>query len=200
MFKELHENIAASIQTQSLFQKKVNLGIIPGDIPTKEGVQSLNFLINSYETWLYKEQFENAYRKEEWNLLSHTIFQLENQNPVLACSQLFSVDYIKFGEDVLRIILNIFPITENSTIAVFSYTIFEKDIAADYIKSKIYGEGYLMKYLLSKLIIENTSNLFIKPKVFKGWNQIKRSEILEYYKANIFEFNDKDSSNYYLFE
>lgn len=161
---------------------------------------ALSYLMNSHLTQLCKEHYDKAYKEENWELIRHHIIRLENQRPAIACSQLFSVDYIRFRDDILRIVLNIFPLSNSETVIIFSFTESEEDLAVNYLQSKVYGEKNILKYFLSKLVIENTSNFFISPLIFGKWSQEKKSDILQYFEETIFEFKDEHSKNFYLFE
>ncbi|MBK8505981.1 MAG: hypothetical protein IPL46_29575 [Saprospiraceae bacterium] len=174
LYKELHANLAAGIQSQMSYLKLVDAGLYPKGEPSPPGLFATAQLANAYRTQLYKDTFDTVYYEKTWKTISHEVYELHDQTPIIGCSQLFSVDYVRFRDSVLRIILNILPITPNSSVAIFSFTEEESTLARDYINSRIFGDGPLLKYQISKIVIENTSNFFINPATFSKWSKKRK--------------------------
>ena len=75
VLKETHVTLEGAIKNQLAYQKKVEIGLIPGDRPTIDGLRATGFLVNSYETYLYKREFDQIYLGRDFHeLRHHTIF------------------------------------------------------------------------------------------------------------------------------
>jgi hypothetical protein len=199
VLKELHACIERGIKIQIGYQELIKKGKLPAEQPTKEGLRAVEYFAIAYETQIYKEKFDRALLKTDYESIVHKTIIFDNISPSVACSQLFSVDKVKFENDVLRIVLNIIPLDENNTLAIFSFTKEEEELAEDYLTKYINGHECTLKYNISKLMIEVSDNFYLSPKFFNNWTNQKRRNILNHFTETILEDYERDSSDYYLF-
>ncbi|MGI9070225.1 MAG: hypothetical protein ACR2JB_02565 [Bryobacteraceae bacterium] len=106
---ELHAAISGAVKIQLGFQRKVELGLVRGDVPTPDGIRSMEFCSNAYDSYLYKREFDTAYTDADASRIEHVRFFEPRRLPTIAVSALFSLDGIQVGDDVARVSLNIYP-------------------------------------------------------------------------------------------
>lgn len=199
VLKGFHASMSKSIIIQEGYLKKCKVGLIDKNSVTNEGLYSVQCIANSCETFEYKSELDEALVKHNYEYLTHRIFEIKTNLPTIACSQLFSNESVIYKDSVSRIIMNIFPVNNQTTYAVFSSTKDEKKLTDEYLYKVINAESSLREYEISKMIIRNSENFFINPQYFNTWSELKKSEILEYLTETLFTDKDKDDVNYFLF-
>jgi hypothetical protein len=197
--KELHASMSKAIKIQTAYLSKVQRGSIDGNSISEEGLFATQCIIDAYEVYEYKNELDKALLNKNLEVLAHRIFEIELENPKLACSQLFSNDSVIYKNSVSRIIMNIFPINKHQTLAIFSSTSGEKKIADNYLYKCIQSHGQLRNYEISKMIIRNSENFFINPSHFETWSIEKKNKILKYFLDTMYVDIDRDDTDYYLF-
>lgn len=198
VLKEYYAVMTGFIRIQTSYRERIASGLIPGNEP-KEMV-TIEWGIKAYETHQYKEKFDTALKTKNFSSIRHKFLVFNNQPPSIACSQLFSADSYQFGDDVLRIVLNILPIAMDKTIAVFSSTDKEFNLAQSYVDRCFQGDDNFKKYEVSKMVIKNCENFFINPRFFQTWTSEKKEKIINYFKDTFRIDHDQDAVEYYLFE
>lgn len=154
LLKEYHATFEGFIRIHEGYQKQVTSGYVPGTNMKKEAPY-LNFMTKLYELSQYKENFDKSLINEEYTFLTHQSFLVNHKEPSVSCSQLFSADSMEFKDDVLRIILNVIPISNDQTIVIFSTTN-EEAILGDFYWNRCFSNNeYFQKYEVSKMIIRN---------------------------------------------
>lgn len=199
VLKELNASMSKGIMHQGAYLKMKELEIVSKDSPSKEGMVAVQSLIDSFDTVNYKNEFDIALMNQNYNFLTHRIFKLETKEPTVACSQLFSNDSVIYKDSVSRIIMNIFPVNNRTTYAIFSSTTPEKELVDDYLSKCLNSTSFALNYEISKLIIRNSENFFVSPKYFETWQDSKKGKILKYFIETIYKDDDRDDSEYYLF-
>ena len=198
VLKEFYAVMTGFIRIQKTYQERIASGLIPGS-DTKEMV-TVEWGIKAYETHQYKEKFDIALKANDFSSIKHLFLLLNNQPPSIACSQLFSADSYQYGDDVLRVVLNILPIATDKTVILFSSTEKEFSLAQSYLHRCFQGDDNFKKYEISKLVIKNCENFFINPKFFQTWTREKQKKIMEYFSDTFRIDHDQDAVEYYLFE
>ena len=199
LLKEFHASVAAFIRLQLGYRIQVEQGVVvPGKNENKDMIPIARE-INAFDMYTYKEQFDEALRAKNYALLRHHVIELTSQHPAIACSQLFSADSVAFGDDVLRIILNIMPVSNDRTIVIFSATEKEFMLAKEYLSRCLDGNEHFRKYEISKMVIRNCENFFVNPKHFARWSENKKKTVIDFYKRSMTEDIDQDSTEFYLF-
>lgn len=198
VLKELHASMAKALMLQNAYLKKKNLKHITEGITT-EGLISVQGMVDSYETFNYKNIFDEIYLNGNYELVFHWIFEIETQQPTIACSQLFSIDSAKFKDSVPRMVMNIFPVHNNLSYGIFTCTKEEREFGFDYLYKCINSTSYAKYYEISKLVIRNSENFFINPKHYNNWSESKKKNIINYFVNTLYKDNDLDNIDYYLF-
>jgi hypothetical protein len=164
VLKETHASMSKAIMLQTSYLKKKEIQSISVDTPSREGMIAVQSLIDSFETFNYKAELDIALTNQDYDFLTHRIFKLTTNTPTVVCSQLFSNDSVRYKDSVSRIIMNIFPIDNQSTYAIFSSTLHEKGLADDYLFKCLNSSSFALNYEISKLIIRNSENFYINQK------------------------------------
>jgi hypothetical protein len=176
--RELHAVMEGAYKIQSSYSWRVDNGLDPHDASSKAGIIATEHLIKSMATWKYRYQhFDHALLKQNWKAITHNVFTLENHSPTIAVSSLFSFDYIKRNDDVVRCILNVFPVSDHHTVVVFSYAKPDSQAARQKLRPILVSSGKRQKYELSKLIIANMENFAIAPECFDSWSDGKKKAV-----------------------
>ena len=127
--RELHTQMEGAARIQGLYSDRVQMGLDSGGEATPSGVIATQYLINSYESYLYKARFDEALVSGRYDLLLHDVIPLQGQEPTVAVCSLFSVDNVSRGGDPVRAALNVLPLTVSESVAVFSYLPEDADLA-----------------------------------------------------------------------
>jgi hypothetical protein len=198
ILKEFHAVVSSFIKIQTSYLKQFKDGLIPGEDESKD-MLPIEWLAKAYDTHTYKEPFDIALRGQNFAFVRHKYVVLDKQRPTVACSQLFSADSIAIEDDVLRVILNVFPINLNQTLVVFSSSAREFPDMINYAQRCWTGDDNFVKYEISKMIIRNCENFFINPAAFRTWTSEKTHAIREFYLKSMRGDIDLDHADYYLF-
>lgn len=95
VLRETHVCIEAATRLQSVYLKKVSLGLADANNPTRADLFVVQRLILGYETWLYKTLIDEAFQNRDFTELQHDIIDLGQTEPCIAVSSLFSLDILR---------------------------------------------------------------------------------------------------------
>jgi len=99
-----------------------------------------------------------------------------------------------------RCVLNVFPISTNQTIVVFSHTKPDTRPAWRELKPIMKAKEDGQKLELSKMIIRYVENFVLSPTFFDGWSAEKKEKIKGTFVATIFDASAiKDDDDLMLF-
>ena len=129
--RELHATMEAAVKIQGAYQDRVGRGLDDGSSPSPAGMQAVTQIMTSFKTYQYRHCFfDRLLIKREYDQIHHVVINMEKQPPVVAASCLFSLDEVKVEDDCARVILNVFPLSTDRTVAVFSF------VGRDEVKAK----------------------------------------------------------------
>lgn len=186
--RELHAVMEGAWKIQGSYSWRVGKGLDPSNVPSPAGIEATAHLIKSYETWEYRHHhFDLALVRKNWKAIRHNIFTLESQSPKIAVSALFSFDSVARNDDVVRCALNIFPVSNNQTVVVFSFAKPDSQAARRNLRPILLSSGERQKYELSKLIIGNVENFAIAPDWSDGWSDRKKKVIQDTFVSTLFD-------------
>ncbi|WP_266204829.1 hypothetical protein [Pontibacter kalidii] len=200
VLKELHASMTRAIKIQEGYFSKAHLGLCAKDAPSMEGEFALQNIMDAFDTYEYKIGFDNAFLAGNYDYLTHQIFKIETDRATVACSQLFSIDSFQFRDTVPRVLMNIFPVNNKLTYAIFSSTKDESSQVNDYLFKCLRSNNVSVRnYEISKLIIRNSDNFFISPLHFSTWSESKKSKVLQHCADTVFKDVEQDDVDFYLF-
>ena len=175
--RELHTVMEGAAKIQSAYSSRVKRGLDPANNPSPAGILATQQLLNSYFTYLYRSQnFDEALRTRQFDMVEHDVIRLD-QPPTLAVSSLFSLDEILKDDDIVRVVLNVLPVTDSKTLAIFSYSKEDRAKARSILNRIFVAQGEYQKYELSKRILESIENFLIAPSHFRTWSTEKQERI-----------------------
>ncbi len=196
--KELHAVMDGAIKIQSAYQKRVQVGWDNGDVPNPAGMLGVEHMMNAYLTHLYKERFDSALAQSQFDCISHSVIRLTHERPTIAVGTLYSVDNIIMDDDVLRLSLNVIPISQTETVVVFSYPKEHSAQALTHLGRVLLANGFYQKYELSRIILNSCENFILSPDYFESWPEPKTSAIVDYFVHTLFK-NDMAVENEHLY-
>ena len=197
--KELHALMEATARTQILYQQRVEAGIDTGNEPEPAGMFALEQGMNMYSTYEYKSVLDQALEKRQFEILDHQIVRLTPQSPAIAASVFFDLDTRRYQEEPPRAALNIFPVSKDETVAVFSFTDADAEPAREYIGDILASYGNYQKYLISRLLLLHAENFVVAPSLFNTWSEAKRAMIRDFSLKTTRFGSDEQSEHLYLF-
>jgi len=183
VLREYHVVLQNAIRFQSVYQKRVAVGLSPGDEPCDYGMFATGHLVNAYDTYQYKRQFDTAYLTNDWSHLKHYILVLKDQAPSIAVSSMFSLDDVAASETP-RVTLSIYPAAPD-VVVVFSALPRDAPHVDNYLHRILSSESYFQKYLLSKIILQCCDNFVIDPQYFDAMPQDKVAALRNFFVDTI---------------
>jgi len=197
-FYEVHATCAAAWQVQMGYLKRTELGLDPHDEPSRAGFFAVDRMIAAYETYRYKQLFDNAYLQRDFAILDHDVITLTVAEPTIAACALFSLDHIRRGDDVVRVCLTILPIEPGQTAALFSYVRADASLARAELGRILTSSGARQKYELSRRLLNNCQNFTISPRYVASWSPTKKKVITDFFVRTVIhddlEFEHPDLS------
>lgn len=186
--RELHAIMEGAYKIQGAYSWRVDKGLDPSDAPSVAGIEATTHLIKGWGTWKYRHQhFDLALVKQNWKAIRHNVFAFESQSPTIAVSALFFFNGIVRNNDIVRCALNVFPVSNDQTVVVFSYAKPDSQTARQNLRPVLSSHGERQKYELSKLIIANMENFAIAPKWFDSWSDGKKKAVQDAFVSTLFD-------------
>jgi len=197
--RELHALMEAAVKVQSLYQQRIEAGIDSGNEPEHVGIVAVEHMMNAYSTYTYKTGLDEALLAGRFDILKHVIVRLTNQPSTIAASVFFDLDTRPGREEPPRVALNIFPVSKNETVAIFSFTDADAEPVQEYIRGILEADGIYQKYLLSRMLLLHAENFVVAPSVFDTWAQEKCDAILNFFLKTLRFGSSEESEHFYLF-
>ena len=123
-------------------------------------------------------------------------FVINHPRPTIAVSALFSVDNHYVKDDVLRVILNVMPVSKYQTFIIFSYREKDSKIARAALDRVLNTTGAYQLYEISRIVLNNCENFVLSPKYVDEWSETKGNTIKDYFIRTLFtsdmEFESED--------
>jgi len=175
---ELHAIFERAAKIQNMYTARVELGWDSRSELSPVGRFATTELLHAHVTWLYRaEKFDVDFLSGDYSKIEHDVVVFDDQKPCIAVSSLFTIEGVTREDDTVRIVLNVLPVSDTKTMAVFSYHRDDCALARAALNRVIGSTGEYQKYELSKLIIRKMSNFYISPSHFEGWSAAKAERI-----------------------
>jgi hypothetical protein len=200
--RELHATMEAAAKVQSAYQKRVELGLDNSNEMSPAGMMEIQHMIKAYQTYLYMTAFDRCYIAKQWNHLAHDIRMLTHNEPTIAVSSLFSIDGSDRDGELIRVCINIFPVSRQQSVVIFSYLPEDASLARVYLQSILDSDAnaFYQKYLLSKLVLNSCENLVLSPAYINKWSGEKKEAVERYFVQTLHSGNlEVDNKHLYLF-
>lgn len=159
----------------------------PNEVATKASLLFIAFNKKAHEVFRYRiKHFDKPSEKGNAPNLRHLIIEMDNQQPVLAVSSLFSTGFTEQG-DMIGPTLNIVPLNEKKSVAIISYP-HEQETAVKTSLAKIFdADEQTLKYELAKLVIQRVESFTLSPTHYDTWSEDKRARVLREFEASLAE-------------
>jgi hypothetical protein len=200
ILQELHEQMEAALRLQTMYLYRVENGLDPESVPSRAGLVATHRMVVAYETYRYKTELDEAYRCGDYGVLQHHVIELEVERPTVAASSYYSVDDVLVGSEMLALHLNVLPVSQTQTVAVFSYAQRFGRMARRHLRPMLREEDRGRAHDLSRLMIEGCGQLVAAPGFVGEWSPEKRAAIAAYFMKTAVEPLDRyDSPHFELF-
>lgn len=176
--RELHASMEGAMRIQRAYQFGIDTGKISGTDPSPAGIEATQHLLKAWSVWKYRyKYFDKDLVRSNFGNIKHSLFKIRNEQPILAASSFFSVDFKPWGKAFAAVTVNVVPISPTETVVVFSYPSEHSGPVRRYIAPIIMAEGQKQKYELSYLLVNRAENFFVSPRAVDHWSEDKRKHI-----------------------
>lgn len=197
--REVHAVMEGAAKLQFAYQGRISLGLDTGSVPEPAGMQAISNFINAYASWEYKEKLDDALLARDFASLLHKTVFLNHRQPSLAVSSCFTLEDRPNEEEDIRVTLNIFPVSVESSVALFSFTPGDSERVREFMQPLLDSGAEYQKYLVSKLVLTHCENFYLSPAVYGSW-PIEKVQVIESFFSETLRHNvDAESEHLYLF-
>lgn len=172
--RELHATMDSAVKLQGSYQFRVKRGLDSSDEPSPAGMQAVQQMILSWSTWKYRTKyFDQPLLSENYRGITHDLITLNGQAPAIAVSSFFTIEDRNVADDLAGVVLNILPVSDDKTVAIFSYAKADSGVARRSLDRILDGSEYYQKFELSKLVIKRMENFIVTPPLVRSWSHEK---------------------------
>jgi hypothetical protein len=119
---ELHAIMETAVMQQNMYSARVKRGWDSPDELSPPGRVATEGLLHAWITWRYRaNNFDLDLLAGDYSKIEHDVIAFEDQKPCIGVSSLFTIEGVTKDEDTVRIALNVLPVSDSKTVAVFSY-------------------------------------------------------------------------------
>jgi len=184
--RELHAVMEGAAKVQGAYISRVERGVDPANEMSPAGLFATEQLMNAFVTYEYRRiNFDGSLLASAFDAVEHDVIEMNNLRPTIAVSSLFSLDQVVSGDDIVRVVLNVLPVDETRSVAIFSYTKQDAGKARAALDRVLAAQGDHQKYELSRLILSAIENFLIAPAHFATWNASKRERIRQAFASTV---------------
>jgi hypothetical protein len=177
---ELHAIMTGAVQLQSLYTARIERGADSPDSSSPAGQKAVEQMLLSWATWRYRHRYyDEPLLRQSFDGVEHDVIDLNDQVPCLAASSFITLKDVPVDQDLVGVAINILPVSDTSTIVVFSYAKEDQGIVRAALDRILGSTGDVQKYELSKLVLSRISNVLISPRRFDQWGAEKAKKITD---------------------
>ncbi len=177
---ELHAIMSSAVQLQSLYTARVERGVDSADSSSPSGQKAVEQMLLFWATWRYRHSYyDGPLLRGSFDGVEHDVIELSSQAPCLAASSFITVRDAPFHEELVGVAINILPVSETRTLAVFSYAKKDQGSVRAALDRVLGSSGDLQKYELSKLVLSRISNVLISPRHYDRWGTERAKKIAD---------------------
>jgi hypothetical protein len=158
-------------------------------------------MLLSWATWRYRYRYyDEPLLRQSFDGVEHDVIDLKDQAPCLAASSFITLKDVPVDQDLIGVAINILPVSETSTVSVFSYAKKDQGVVHAVLDRVLGSTGDVQKYELSKLVLSRISNILISPRHFDQWSAEKMKKITDAFVGTVHSQQDVgDDVNFMLF-
>jgi hypothetical protein len=190
VLKETYAVLNSTRKIQGTYMEGIKEGIIDPQKIIAGRKYSTAHLVNAYDMYLYKKEFDSIYLTKSYDKIENIIIQINQKRPTIAVNSLFTYAGRKELEnEIERIIINVFP-NEKSTWVVISFLKEKGKYIPKIIKEIIKADQKQKKYLITNLILSNCENFVMAPSFYKAIPDKIKSKMIKYYCYTLIGTNE----------
>ena len=183
---ELHAIMTGVVQLQSLYTARIERGVESPDSSSPAGQKAVEQMLLSWATWRYRHRYyDEPLLRQSFDVVEHDVIALNDQAPCLAASSFITLKDVPVDQDLAAVAINILPVSETSTVAVFSYAKQDQGIVRAALDRILGSTGDVQKYELSKIVLSRISNVLISPRHFDRWGTEKAKKITDAFVRSV---------------
>ena len=195
----MRDSVSGAIKIQLGFQAKVELGLVIGEVPSADGVLAVEHIINAYDSYLYKSEYDTAYSARDFRRVEHVRLFEQGRLPTLAVSALFSLDSIVVGDDVARVALNVYP-SKDGVMVVFSFLRNHARYIYPFLAPFRAASGDRLLEMVSVRVLNSCENFAIAPRFWNGLDDSNKRAICDFYISSLLtDASDLENQHFMLF-
>ena len=176
--RELHAVMEGAMRRQMTYKSLVDRGIVSGEEPSDPGIRATQQILIAHQTWVWRlDNLDKNLLDGNFGAIVHDVVELRDARPTLAVSSLFSLEELARDGNPPMIVLNVVPLSEERSVAVFSYTPDDRPRAAPVVEPIRNAAGDYQKFELSRLIIRSIENFVLRPSIVDSWPAAKAEAI-----------------------
>jgi hypothetical protein len=195
--REVHAQMGGAMRLQKAFQEGVAAGRFSPNEPSAAALLPVRHMLIAHEGYKYKCELDDALLSRNFALLEHVILHLPDTVPSIATAACFTVP--DWTSELARVTLNLFPLSKSRSVAVFSYVRDHASAARSMLGQIFDSDGYLLKYLLSKLVLARCENTVISPDAFEMWTGDQVAAMKDYFSKTTSDYFEVEDQRLYLF-
>jgi hypothetical protein len=181
----MHTTIEAAGRIMSIHDELVRTGSVPADAITSAMLYATWFFKKSHNVFRYRSKyFDRPLMEGKQADLKHSVLDLPNQAPVIAVSSLFSTSHTNEG-DIIGPTLNILPLDRNTTVVILSCPMEQEKSVEASLSKMCQADDELLRFEISKLIIQRIENFVLSPAHFASWSAEKRKRIVDEFQRSL---------------
>jgi hypothetical protein len=148
-----------------IYNRLAARGHASGERPGPLAAAAAQRCLTSWHLWKYREEyFDRDLCSGVYSNVLHSIFEIEDQQPLVAAATCFFIDRKRYGQPFAGLSANVVPTADTRTLVVLSYAKRHSSKARQYIAPIMMSNGEKRKYELSCFLIDNAHNFFISPR------------------------------------
>jgi hypothetical protein len=196
---ECHAKISAA-RKYSFISNKIKGDITNTLLESSEfNMQRDAFIIEAWRECQHKLKYDFIYEYKAYEHIRNNFWIINTNQPTIAAAAVITAGKTKI-DDFSRATLNVFPLNKYQTIILLSWLIDDDLDVARYFENLLIPKDCSREIIISKLLIQNSENFVISPKVFGTWSEEKKSNIIAWFSKNLGEHKvNIDDSDVNLF-
>ena len=186
-FFESHATIAVARQMQTVYKKRVDLGLDTADEKSTAGMYAVGKMLSAWKVFRWRVDLDLAYLSGNAPDLRHETMTFDVARPTVAASGLFSVGTRKNQNDLRCIAINILPLSETKTWVLFSFKPGDRRQALKALRRVLQAPPHNAKYQLSRLLLQRCQNFVLSPVFFESWSPDRQKVVVAFFERTLFD-------------
>ena len=151
---EMHAIMTGVLQLQNLYTNRIERGLESSDYSSSAGHKATEQILLSWQTWRYRHQYyDKPLLCQSFDSIEHNVIYFNDQEPCFAASSFITLKDVPVDQALVGVAINILPVSDTSTVAVFSYAKQDQGIVHTTLDRILRSSGDVQKYELSKLVL-----------------------------------------------